>query len=119
VAVNRAALFHGVTSLAASNACETPPLAGSGTGGVVGSSATPSSRPHPLLIEGVDGERAVGPEPRLLVLHPAAGLHQVGPVAAGERLVAFGWVQSRVRDAARLTPLFDLHLWKPGPRTRR
>ena len=98
--------FQDVTSLAASNACEfsaeTPPLAGSGNGGVLGSSVTLSSRPVSPADRG-RGRRAGGGARASATWcsHPTAGLHQVGPVAAGERLEAFGWVQSRVCDATR------------------
>ena len=67
-----------------------------------------------LVIEEAGGEREVAPEAGLLVLYPATSLHRVAPVEAGERLVAFGWVQSRVRDAAQRALLFDLHLAESG-----
>lgn len=43
-----------------------------------------------------------------LVLYPASSLHQVTPVTRGERLAAFFWVQSLVRDADVRTSLLDL-----------
>ncbi|MDO9710786.1 Fe2+-dependent dioxygenase [Paracraurococcus lichenis] len=67
-----------------------------------------------LVVEEAGGEREVAPAPGLLVLYPATSLHRVEPVTRGERLVAFGWVQSRVRDAARRALLFDLHLAEQG-----
>lgn len=67
-----------------------------------------------LVIEEAGGEREVAPQPGLLVLYPAGFLHRVAPVEAGERLAAFGWVQSRVRDAAQRALLFDLHLAETG-----
>ncbi|TDH61608.1 Fe2+-dependent dioxygenase [Dankookia rubra] len=67
-----------------------------------------------LVIENIGGEREVAPEAGLLALYPASSLHRVAPVLSGERLVAFGWVQSRVRDAARRALLFDLHLAEAG-----
>ncbi len=67
-----------------------------------------------LILEEAGGEREVAPEAGLLVLYPATSLHRVAPVEAGERLAAFGWVQSRVRDAARRALLFDLHLAQMG-----
>lgn len=43
-----------------------------------------------------------------LLLYPADSLHQVLPVTAGERLAAFFWIQSLVRDDGERTLLFDL-----------
>jgi len=67
-----------------------------------------------LVVEDAGGERAIAPRPGLLVLYPATHLHHVAPVEAGARLVAIGWVQSRVRDAAQRALLFDLHLAEAG-----
>jgi PKHD-type hydroxylase len=43
-----------------------------------------------------------------LVLYSGGTVHQVTPVTRGERLAAFFWVQSMVRDHARREILFDL-----------
>ena len=43
-----------------------------------------------------------------LLLYPATSLHEVTPVTRGERLAAFFWVQSLVRDDGRRTVLFDM-----------
>jgi PKHD-type hydroxylase len=43
-----------------------------------------------------------------LIVYPASSLHQVLPVTRGERLCAFFWTQSMVRDDARRSMLFDL-----------
>jgi len=43
-----------------------------------------------------------------LVLYPATSLHEVTPVTRGERLAAFFWVQSLVRDDGRRTVLYDM-----------
>ena len=42
------------------------------------------------------------------VVYPSTALHEVEPVRSGERLVAVGWIQSRVRSAERRELLFDL-----------
>ena len=47
-----------------------------------------------------------------MVVYPATTLHRVAPVTRGERLVAVGWAQSYVRDAARREILFDLETAK-------
>ncbi|WP_374631986.1 Fe2+-dependent dioxygenase [Ferrovibrio sp.] len=43
-----------------------------------------------------------------MVLYPATTLHQVRPVTRGERLGAFFWVQSLVREAERRALLLEL-----------
>jgi PKHD-type hydroxylase len=43
-----------------------------------------------------------------LVLYPATSLHQVTPIARGERLACFFWIQSLVRDDAQRALLFDM-----------
>jgi PKHD-type hydroxylase len=43
-----------------------------------------------------------------LVVYPSTSLHEVQPVTRGERLAAFFWTQSMVRDDARRTMLFEL-----------
>jgi PKHD-type hydroxylase len=43
-----------------------------------------------------------------LVVYPATTRHRVAPVTRGERLAAFFWVQSLIRDAADRALLFDL-----------
>ena len=45
-----------------------------------------------------------------LVLYPATSLHRVTPVARGERVACFFWVQSMVRDDAQRALLFDLDM---------
>jgi PKHD-type hydroxylase len=43
-----------------------------------------------------------------LILYPASSLHQVTPITRGERLAAFFWIQSLVREDARRTLLYEL-----------
>ncbi len=43
-----------------------------------------------------------------MALYPASSLHEVTPVSRGERLAAFFWVQSMVREDAARSLLFDL-----------
>ncbi|MCV2358967.1 Fe2+-dependent dioxygenase [Paucibacter sp. TC2R-5] len=43
-----------------------------------------------------------------LVLYPSTSLHQVLPVTSGERIAAFFWTQSMVRDDGRRTMLYQL-----------
>src|SRR5690606_7702778 len=61
-----------------------------------------------LLVETGFGVQAVKLAAGDLVLYPSSSLHQVSAVTRGERLAAFFWVQSMLRDAAARTLLFDL-----------
>jgi PKHD-type hydroxylase len=45
-----------------------------------------------------------------MILYPASSLHQVTPVTRGERLAAFFWIQSMVRDNDQRAILFDLDM---------
>ena len=45
---------------------------------------------------------------RHMVLYPSTSLHHVTPVTRGERLAAFFWIQSLVRDDGQRTLLFDM-----------
>jgi ABC-type molybdenum transport system ATPase subunit/photorepair protein PhrA len=47
-------------------------------------------------------------------VYPSTLLHRVAPVTGGERLVAVGWIQSRVRDAEQREILFDLDTARRG-----
>lgn len=61
-----------------------------------------------LTIEGKYGAQEVKLNAGDLVLYPANSLHQVTPVASGERICAFFWVQSMVPDGEAREMLFDL-----------
>ncbi|KAA2236628.1 Fe2+-dependent dioxygenase [Salinarimonas soli] len=65
-----------------------------------------------LVIESPAGEEAYKLPAGHLVAYPTTALHRVDPVTAGERLVAVGWAQSWIRDAARREILFDLEAAK-------
>lgn len=61
-----------------------------------------------LVIETSIGERAFKLSPGAAVVYPSGALHRVASVSRGTRLVAIGWVQSLVRDAAKREILYDL-----------
>ena len=61
-----------------------------------------------LVIQDLFGERSVKLPAGALVLYPGTSLHHVVPVTRGERLAAFGWIQSLVRDVGDRTLLFQL-----------
>lgn len=61
-----------------------------------------------LLLDSLDGEQEVRLGAGSVFVYPSTLLHEVEPVRSGERLVAVGWVQSRVRQADRRELLFDL-----------
>lgn len=56
------------------------------------------------------GERRVKLPPGALLLYPTGSLHRVLPVTRGERLAVIGWVQSRIREAARRELVLDLEV---------
>jgi PKHD-type hydroxylase len=61
-----------------------------------------------LVIETAAGEDMIKLGAGDLVAYPSTSLHRVAPVTRGERLVAAGWAQSYIRDAARRELLFDV-----------
>lgn len=61
-----------------------------------------------LWIETPMGVQAVKLPAGQLVLYPATSLHEVRPVTRGERICAFFWVESLVREAHRRELLYDL-----------
>lgn len=67
-----------------------------------------------LVVEGVEGERAVKLAAGDLVLYPTGALHRVAPVTGGERLACVGWIQSFIRRADEREILFDLARVRTG-----
>ncbi|MBL0029535.1 MAG: Fe2+-dependent dioxygenase [Rhodanobacteraceae bacterium] len=61
-----------------------------------------------LQIETPFGAQAVKLPAGSMVLYPSSSLHQVTPVTRGERVCAFFWIQSMVRDEGERTLLHDL-----------
>jgi PKHD-type hydroxylase len=69
-----------------------------------------SYRGGELVIEDSGGERAFKLKAGDIILYPGTTLHRVEPVTTGERVAAFGWVQSAVRDGAKRELIYDLDL---------
>jgi PKHD-type hydroxylase len=67
-----------------------------------------------LVIESAAGEEEIKLPAGHLVAYASTSLHRVAPVTRGERLVAVGWAQSYLRDAAQREMLFDLETAKRG-----
>jgi PKHD-type hydroxylase len=63
-----------------------------------------------LVIEDAAGDRAFKLKAGDIILYPGTTLHRVEPVTTGERVAAFGWIQSAVRDDAKRELLYDLDL---------
>jgi PKHD-type hydroxylase len=61
-----------------------------------------------LLIDDAAGARAAKLPAGSMILYPATTLHRVAPVTRGQRLAAFFWVQSMVKDEGERRLLFDL-----------
>jgi PKHD-type hydroxylase len=61
-----------------------------------------------LVIESASGLHRVKLPAGDLVLYPATTIHRVETVTRGERLAAFFWLQSMVRDLSERQLLFDL-----------
>jgi PKHD-type hydroxylase len=61
-----------------------------------------------LTIEDTYGAHSVKLAAGDLILYPASSLHHVTPVTSGERVAAFFWVQSLIRDDTQRRVLFDL-----------
>jgi PKHD-type hydroxylase len=61
-----------------------------------------------LVVEDTYGVHSVKLPAGHLVLYPSTSLHHVTEVTGGERVAAFFWIQSLVRDDGRRTLLFDM-----------
>lgn len=61
-----------------------------------------------LLIEDTFGVRRVKLAAGDMVLYPGTSVHSVTPITRGQRLAAFFWIQSMVREDARRVLLFEL-----------
>ncbi|MBT9494394.1 MAG: Fe2+-dependent dioxygenase [Paucibacter sp.] len=61
-----------------------------------------------LVVQDSYGQHEVKLPAGDLVLYPSTSLHQVLPVTAGERIAAFFWTQSMVRDDAKRAMLYEL-----------
>ena len=61
-----------------------------------------------LVLESPAGEECVRLPAGHALVYPSSLLHRVDTVREGERLVAVGWIQSRIRSAGRRELLFEL-----------
>ncbi|KKC26927.1 Fe2+-dependent dioxygenase [Sphingomonas sp. SRS2] len=61
-----------------------------------------------LVVEDTLGTHGVKLAAGDMILYPASSLHHVTPVTRGERVCAFFWIQSMVRDDGARQTLFDL-----------
>lgn len=61
-----------------------------------------------LLIEDSYGTRQIKLAAGDMVLYPGTSVHSVTPVTRGQRLAAFFWIQSMVREDHKRTILFEL-----------
>jgi PKHD-type hydroxylase len=61
-----------------------------------------------LLLETPAGEERIRLPMGHAIVYPSTRLHQVEPVTDGERLVAVGWIESRIRHGEQRELLFEL-----------
>ena len=61
-----------------------------------------------LVLESPSGEKAFRLPAGHALVYPSTLLHRVDPVTRGERLVAVGWIESRIRHADQRELLFEL-----------
>ena len=63
-----------------------------------------------LVICKSDGEESIKAPQGSLYLYPSDAIHRVEPVTKGIRLVAIGWIQSRIKHEAQRNILLNLDL---------
>ncbi len=61
-----------------------------------------------LVIRDTFGEHAVKLPAGHLVLYPGSSLHKINPVTRGERIAAFFWIESLVREDSQRSLLLDM-----------
>lgn len=61
-----------------------------------------------LVLESPGGEESFRLSAGHAIVYPSTLLHQVEPVTAGERMVAVGWIESRIRHSDQRELLFEL-----------
>lgn len=61
-----------------------------------------------LVLESPQGEEPIRLPAGHAIVYPSTSLHRVEPVGWGERLVAVGWIESRIRHSAQRELLFEL-----------
>jgi PKHD-type hydroxylase len=61
-----------------------------------------------LLLESPAGEERIRLPAGHAIVYPSTRLHQVEPISRGERLVAVGWIESRIRHGDQRELLFEL-----------
>lgn len=61
-----------------------------------------------LVLESPGGEEAIRLPQGHAIVYPSSLLHRVEPVRQGERLVAVGWIESRIRRDDQRELLFEL-----------
>jgi PKHD-type hydroxylase len=61
-----------------------------------------------LVLESPQGEERIRLPAGHAIVYPSTSLHRVEPVSWGERLVAVGWIESRIRHGDQRELLFEL-----------
>lgn len=61
-----------------------------------------------LVIEDVFGAKSVKLPAGHMIVYPSTSVHKVTPVTRGQRLCAFFWVQSMIRDNTQRAMLFEM-----------